>query len=123
MSSRESSYRPAVGNDAYVESVVVITCFSDPERTLGALNEADAAPTVTVCGAFQLACVNLRLARLTVPSAVLLLEIPMFTSAVGDEVSLTVKLAVLPDSDVKRPLVGATTTPAESLSRFVTLTC
>ena len=62
--------------------------------------------TVTVCGAFQLAAVKVRLAGATVPSVVSLEDRPMVTSAVGWVLSTTVKVAVPPASVVVRPEVG-----------------
>ena len=62
----------------------------------------------TVCGTFQLALVNVRLAGLTVPSVGLLELSAMVTSAVGCEFSTTVKCAVPPASVVVRPEIGVT---------------
>ena len=67
--------------------------------------------TVTVCGAFQLAAVNVRLAGATVPSVVSLELSAIVTSAVGCAVSTTVKVAVPPASVVVRPEVGVTVMP------------
>src|SRR5438876_898754 len=78
--------------------------------------------TVTVWGVFQFADVNVRLAGATVPSAVLLDEIPTETLAVGCELSTTVNVAVPPASVVVRPEVGETVTPAVSLSVLLTET-
>ncbi len=78
--------------------------------------------TVTVCGTFQSAVVNVRLAGATVPSAGLPLETAITTSATGWLVSLTVNVAVPPASLVTRPVVGATVIPAASSSVFVTPT-
>ena len=73
---------------------------------------------MTLCAMFQSAAVNVRLAGETVPSAVLLLDTGIITSAVGWLVSRTVKLAVPPPSVVTRPAVGVTVMPAASLSVF-----
>jgi hypothetical protein len=62
--------------------------------------------TVTVCGTFQSAAVNVRLAAETVPSVVSLEATGMTTSAVGSLVRTTVKLAVPPASVVPRPATG-----------------
>ena len=78
--------------------------------------------TVTVRGVFQFAAVNVTLARLTVPSDVLLELSPMVTSAVGCELSTIVKVAVPPLSVVVRPKVGLTVMPAVSLSTLSTVT-
>lgn len=51
---------------------------------------------------------NTRLAVLTVPSAVLELNIGIVTLAFGAESNTTVKLAVNPDSAVISPIVGFT---------------
>ncbi len=56
---------------------------------------------------------------LTVPSAVLLDDKPMVTSAVGWLLRTMVKVACPPDSDVVSPEVGATVIPASSLSVLV----
>ena len=72
--------------------------------------------TVTVCGVFQFAAVNVTLAGLTVPSDGLLELSPIVTSAVGCEFSTIVKVAVPPLSVVVRPKVGLTVMPAVSLS-------
>ena len=63
--------------------------------------------TVTVCGVFQFAFVNVTLAGLTVPSDVSLELSPIVTFAVGCEFSTIVKVAVPPLSVVVRPKVGA----------------
>ena len=76
--------------------------------------------TVTVCGVFQLADVNVTEVGLTVPSVVSLLLSPTVTSAVGCAVSTTVNVAVPPASVVVNPLVGVTVMPDASLSVFVT---
>ena len=78
--------------------------------------------TVTRCGVFQLALVNVSDAGDTVPSAVLELDRPITTFALGWLPSTTVKVAELPDSDVIRPDTGVTVMPLASLSAFVTLT-
>ncbi len=64
--------------------------------------------TVTVWGVLQVAPVKVRLAGDTVPSAGLLLESPMITSAVGCCVSTTSKVADPPLSLVTRPDAGDT---------------
>ena len=76
--------------------------------------------TVTVCGRFQFAAVNLRLEAETVPSVGVLEATGRVTSAVGWLPSFTVKVAVPPASVVTRPAVGVTWIPATSLSVFVT---
>jgi hypothetical protein len=63
--------------------------------------------TVTVRAVFQLPVVNVRLAGLTVPSDVSFELSPIVTSAVGCELSTTVKVAVPPASVVVRPRRGA----------------
>ena len=79
--------------------------------------------TVTVCGVFQFALVNVRLTGLTVPSLVSLELSPITTLAVGCDVSTTVKVGASPPiSDVIRPDVGVTTIPAVSSSMLVTET-
>ena len=66
---------------------------------------------------------KVRLAGLTVPSVVSLLESPIVTFAAGGAFSTTVKLAVPPASVVTRPLTGFTVMPrAGSLSVLVTAT-
>ncbi len=67
-----------------------------------------------------MSAVNVSEAGPTVPSAVLLLLSAIVTSAVGCDLRLTVNVAVPPPSVVVRPLVGLTSTPALSLSVFVT---
>ena len=57
---------------------------------------SSAPVTVTMCGAFQFALVKVKLAGLTVPSAVLLLCTGMTTSAVGWELRAMVKVALPP---------------------------
>ena len=54
------------------------------------------------------------IAGLTVPSAVLLLESPMLTFAVGFRLRTTVNVAMSPPSLVFKPLTGLTVMPAES---------
>jgi len=71
--------------------------------------------TVTVCQLLQLAEVNVNDAGLTVPSSVLLDERSIVTSLAGWLVSLTVKVAVPPTSEVTRNAVGVTVTPAVSV--------
>ena len=78
--------------------------------------------TVTVCGTFQSAGVNVRLARATLPSAGLPLARANATSAAGMLASRAVNVAVPPLSVVVRPAAGANSTPTTSLSWFVTLT-
>lgn len=63
---------------------------------------------MTVCGAFQFAGVNARLAGATLPSVILLEVSAIVTPAVGCELSTTAKVAAPPDSVVSRPLVGVT---------------
>src|SRR5262249_18197784 len=77
--------------------------------------------TVTVCGVFQLAGVNVMLAG-TVPSLVSLDDRFTVTSATGLVCSTTLKVAVPPASVVTRPPVGLTLTAAVSLSWLVTTT-
>ena len=64
---------------------------------------------MTVCGTSQSRAVNVSIAGDTVPSAVLLDETGTKTSAAGFDVSTTVKLTDVPDSDVVVP-VGVPTT-------------
>ena len=79
--------------------------------------------TVTVCGVFQFALVNVRLTGLTVPSVVSLELRPITTLAVGCDVSTTVNVGASPPiSDVIRPDVGVTMIPAVSSSMLVTET-
>src|SRR5437867_1673396 len=78
--------------------------------------------TVTVCGTFQLAAVNVRPAAETAPSAALLDATGITTSAVGWLFNTTVKLAAPPASVVARPAVGVTVMAAASLSALVTAT-
>ena len=77
---------------------------------------------MTVCALLQFEVVNVRLDTRRTPSAVLLLDTGMTTSAVGWLLSRTVKLAVPPASVVTRPAVGLTVMPATSLSVLVTET-
>src|SRR3954447_21252808 len=74
--------------------------------TLPSSTRSSTPVIVTVCGTFQFAAVNVRLDASTVPSAVLLEEMPMTTSAVGATFSTTLKVAVPPASVVIRPEVG-----------------
>ena len=74
--------------------------------------------TVTVWATFQLAAVNVRFAADTAPSALLLLETGMTTSASGWLSRCTAKVAVPPASVVTRPAVGVTVMPATSSSVF-----
>jgi len=60
--------------------------------------------------------VKVRLAGLTVPSVVSLLEKPMVTAAVGRDDSLTVNVAV-PPSSVVFPLIALTVIPAEEVRK------
>ena len=76
--------------------------------------------TVTVCGVFQFAVVNVTLAGLTVPSDVSLELSPIVTFAVGCAVRTMVNVAVPPASVVVRPKVGLTVMPAVSLSMLIT---
>jgi hypothetical protein len=76
--------------------------------------------TVTVCGVFQFAAVNVTLATEMVPSAVLLLLSGIVTLAVGWLFNTTVNDALPPASVVVSPDVGLTVIPAVSLSVFVT---
>src|SRR5947207_1134098 len=78
--------------------------------------------TVTVWATLQFAVVNVTLAGATVPSAGLLLEIGIVTSAVGWLVSTIVNVAVPPASVVTGPAVGATVVLAVSSTRFVAAT-
>ena len=66
--------------------------------------------TVTVCATFQFAVVKVTLAG-TVPSVGSLELSPIVTSAVGCDVSTTVKVAVPPASVVVSPEIGVTVTP------------
>ena len=75
--------------------------------------------TVTVWGRFQSADVNVRLAGETVPSAVLLLDTGITTSAVGLLPSTIVNVVVPPASVVTRPASGATVMPTTSSSELV----
>ena len=73
--------------------------------------------TVTVCGTFQFAAVNVTLAGETVPSVVSLDESGIVTSAVGCEVSTTVKVTDVPASEVEVPLGAPTVIPADVVVR------
>src|SRR5207344_2063281 len=79
--------------------------------------------TVTVCGRFQFALVNVRLTGLTVPS-VGSLELRLITTfAVGRDASTTVNVGASPPiSDVIRPEVGVMMIPAVSSSMLMTET-
>ncbi len=68
--------------------------------------------TVTVCGTFQSAGVNVRLAGETVPSVVSELLSGMVTSDAGGLLRSTKKVAVPPAWVVSRPEFGATVIPA-----------
>jgi hypothetical protein len=68
--------------------------------------------TVTVCGKSQLFGVNVTLARSATPSAGFDDAIGIVTSYIGFAVSLTVNVACVPDSDVRRPATGVTIAPA-----------
>src|SRR5258706_4431912 len=68
--------------------------------------------TVTVFGISASAAVNVREEGETVPSVRSELLRSMVTSEVGTEVRATVKVAVPPASEVTRPDVGVTVTPA-----------
>ena len=73
-----------------------------------------------VWGTFQLAAVKVIVLGLTVPSAVLELVIDGRTTGdVGWLVRTTVKLAVVPVSEVMSPVVEPVTIPSVSLSAFV----
>ena len=78
--------------------------------------------TVTVCGTFQLAGVNVRLDWLIVPSVVSVELSAIVTSAAGCDVRTIVYVAVPPASVVVRPEVGVTVMPVTSLSALVTRT-
>ena len=79
--------------------------------------------TVTVWALFQFAVVKVRLAGLTVPSVVSLLESPIVTLAVGWVLQHHREAGRAPASVVTRPLTGFTVIPGEgSLSVFVTAT-
>src|SRR6266536_3666515 len=73
---------------------------------------SSAPVTVTVFGVNASAAVNVSEAGETVPSVRSELLRPMVTSEVGAEVRATVKVAVPPVSEVTRPDVGVTVTPA-----------
>src|SRR6185503_4381677 len=90
---------------------------------MGPSATASSAPvTVTVCGSFQSAAVNVRFEPESVPSAVLLEATGITTSAVGSLLSTTLKLAVPPASVVARPETGMTSMPAASSSALLTAT-
>ncbi len=78
--------------------------------------------TVTVCGWFQSAGVNVSEAGAATPSVASSLATGMTTSAAGFESSRTVNVAAPPASVVTSPLVGVTVMPATSSSVFVTPT-
>ena len=79
--------------------------------------------TVTVCGTFQFALVNVRLTGLTLPSVGSLELRKITTLEVGCDVSTTVNVAgVPPISFVVSPDVGVTMIPAVSSSILVTET-
>ena len=78
--------------------------------------------TVTVCGVFQLAVVNVRLAAETIPSAVFAEETATATSYAGALARTTVNWALPPASVVVSPKAGVTMMPAVSSSMFVTET-
>ena len=77
---------------------------------------------MTVCGTFQLAAVNVRVAAEATPSVGSLEATGMTTFAVGWLLSTTVNEAWPPASVVARPLTGVTAMPAASLSAFTTAT-
>ncbi len=77
--------------------------------------------TVTVCGVSQLLALKLRLAGVTLPSVLSLLEVATVTVPVGWLDSLTVKVAV-PPASVVWALMAPSTRPALSLSALVTPT-
>ena len=72
--------------------------------------------TVTVCAVFQLAALKTSEAILTVPSLVSLELMGMVTSAVGSELSRTVKFTLPPASVVVVPEGADTVIPAVSSS-------
>ncbi len=78
--------------------------------------------TVVVCGTLQFAVVNVTLPGATEPSAGLLLETGITTSAAGWLPSTIVNVAVPPASVVTRPVSGATVMPGASSSEFETAT-
>ena len=78
--------------------------------------------TVTVWSTFQFTLVKTRLVGVTVPSVVLLELSAIVTSAVGWDVSTTVKVVVPPASVVVSPDVGVTVMPATSSSVLLTAT-
>ena len=63
---------------------------------------------MTVWAVFQLAAVKTKLVGAAVPSRGSELATGMVTSAVGGASNFTVKVAVVPDSLVVNPVVGAT---------------
>ena len=77
---------------------------------------------MTICGIFQSPEVKVTEAGDTTPSAVLLDDKPMVTSAVGGAFSSMVNVAVPPDSVVVNTPPGRIVIPAESLSTFTTET-
>ncbi len=77
--------------------------------------------TVTVCAVFQLAAVKVRVVALRLPSVASRPVRVTVTSAVGWELSLTVKLSVLPLSLVVSVAL-LRVRPALSLSSLVTFT-
>jgi len=77
--------------------------------------------TVTICGVFQFAGVNVTLVGETVPSLVSLDVKPIVTSAVGSLSSTIVHVAV-PPASVVSPLIAETVMPATSLSAIWTVT-
>src|SRR3569623_2585491 len=78
--------------------------------------------TLTVCVTFQFSGVNVTLGGDTVPSVRSLDVCVTVTFAGGCVSSTSVNVAVSPNSETSRPLVGSTVKPAVSLSRFVTET-
>ncbi len=72
--------------------------------------------TVTTCGAIQFSGVNSTCGGVTVPSASSLLESLIKTSAEGGELSTMPNVVIVPFSNVIRPVVGISVTPAVSLS-------
>src|SRR5688572_20565219 len=75
--------------------------------------------TVTVCGTFQVAGVNVTLFGCTVPSLVSLLDSPTITLASGGVLRTIVKVSVSRNSETTNPVVGVTVNPATSLSTLV----
>jgi len=76
--------------------------------------------TVTICGVFQFAGVNVTLVGETVPSLVSSDDRPIVTSAVGWVFRTIVNVAQSPASVVTKPAVGFTVIPAVSLSVLIT---